>query len=78
MTGISHAERLTAVEVRVQNLETKVDDLRGDVKALDTKMDALLALKNKGAGAFWLASALMGTSIVSSILAVIHYLFPAR
>lgn len=74
MTGFTHAERLTAVEVRVQNLEVKVDELKATVSEVDKKLDNLLALKNKGAGAFWLASALLGTGIVSFALTLFHYL----
>lgn len=73
MTGFSHAERLTAVEVRVKNLETKVDDLKLDVQVMDRKIDELLELKNKGVGVFWLISALTGTGIVSFFLTVFHY-----
>lgn len=74
MTGFTQAERITAVEVRVKNLEGKVDEVKDQVKLIDAKLDSLLELKNKGAGAFWLASALMGTGIVSFALAVFNYL----
>jgi hypothetical protein len=40
---------------------------------MNGKLDDLLALKNKGAGAFWLASALMGTGIVSFVLTLFNY-----
>jgi hypothetical protein len=78
VTGFSHAERLTAVEVRVKNLETKVDDLKADVQGMDRKLDELLALKDKGVGAFWLISALTGTGIISFLLTVFHYLTGGR
>lgn len=67
MIGFTEAERITALEVRVKNLEDKVD-------RMNDKLDQLLELKNKGAGAFWLASALMGTGIVSFALMVVNYL----
>lgn len=62
----SPGERIAALEVRVKVIEDKVD-------AMNEKLDSLLALKNKGAGAFWLASALMGTSIIGTFLLVLNY-----
>lgn len=53
MTSTSQAERITA-------LETEVSFLREEVKAANQKLDDLLALKYKGAGAFWLMSLLFG------------------
>lgn len=45
---------------RVAVVETKFDTLDEDVKEISRKLDELLALKAKGAGAFWLASSLFG------------------
>lgn len=49
----SEVERIAAMEVRLQTLEEKVD-------RMDSKLDDLLALKYKGAGAFWLMTVLFG------------------
>lgn len=46
-------ERLAVVEVKFQALKDDVDQA-------NAKLDELLALKAKGAGAFWLASSLFG------------------
>lgn len=62
----SQAERIARVEEQVIELKTKVDRMEG-------KIDELLALKYKGAGAFWLASALIGTGIVGFITQVFHF-----
>jgi hypothetical protein len=56
----TQAERITAVETRLTALEKKAE-------SMDSKLDELLALRYKGAGAFWLASALLGTGIVGFI-----------
>lgn len=61
-----YAERIARVEEQVIELKTKVDRLEG-------KIDELLALKYKGAGAFWLASALIGTGIVGFVTQVFHF-----
>jgi phosphatidylglycerophosphatase A len=65
-------ERITALEVQMASLqlsmlthmketEKRHDDMSG-------KLDELLGLRNKGVGAFWLASALAGTGIIGAIL----------
>lgn len=50
-------ERLSALEVEVKQLQTTMQDV-------DTKLDDLLALRHKGMGAFWLATSLLGTSLM--------------
>jgi hypothetical protein len=52
------AERVAALETRMAHFE------RGQ-NSMDSKLDDLLALRNKGAGAFWLATALAGVGAVS-------------
>lgn len=51
----SEAERVKAIEVKQESIEEKVN-------AMDGKLDELLELKNKGMGAFWLISILMGAA----------------
>ena len=63
----NQGERIMAVEVRVEQLERKVDQI-------NNKLDDLLALRYKGQGAFWLASALFGTGIIGLLSLVINYL----
>ena len=55
--SLTQGERITA-------LETQVKALVDIVEKQDKKIDELLAIKNRGAGAFALASILFGTSIV--------------
>lgn len=54
----------TEVE-RIAALETEVSNLKDEVRAMNGKLDDLLALKNKGAGAFWLGGILFGTSLAA-------------
>ena len=51
-------ERLARLEERVGVLEEKVDEI-------NEKLDDLLALKYKGAGAFWLMSILFGSGFAA-------------
>lgn len=56
--NITQAERISALEVRVSEIQKQQQEI-------NNKLDELLGLRNKGVGAFWLASALLGTVIVS-------------
>jgi hypothetical protein len=40
---------------------------------MESKLDDLLALKNKGAGVFWLFSAIIGSGILGLIFQVVGY-----
>jgi hypothetical protein len=71
--AITQGERITALEIQVANL-VKVheeDSLRR--RELTNKLDDLLAMRNKGIGAFWLASTLLGTGIVGFIVQLISW-----
>jgi hypothetical protein len=52
---------------RLAILETKVDAADRHLKDMNDKLDELLALRHKGIGAFWLASALTGTGIIGAV-----------
>ena len=55
---------------RIARVEERMDDLEKSMMRIEHKLDDLLMLKHKEAGAFWLVSlifgaAIMGYSIVS-------------
>lgn len=52
---------------RIAVLETRMAALDQRTEAMDGKLDELLALRHKGIGAFWLASALTGTGIIGAL-----------
>lgn len=52
---------------RLARLEEKVNRFDEELIAINTKLDDLLALKNEGLGAFWLASALVGAGALSIV-----------
>lgn len=58
---------------RIAALETEVRLLKETVNDMDGKLDTLLALRNKGAGAFWLASTLIGTGIIGALTVLIDW-----
>lgn len=63
---IKDGERITAVEVKVEDLVKKVE-------TMDHKLDQLLELKSKGMGAFWLASLILGTGVLGGLASFISW-----
>lgn len=59
------------MEVEVYALKESLDEHKQETAKgfleVNNKLDDLLALRNKGVGAFWLASSLMGTGVLSFI-----------
>lgn len=66
MTVKTDAERLALLEYKDTLRESKLNDI-------DKKLDELLTLRQKGVGAFWLASSLLGTGIIGAIFMVVQY-----
>ena len=64
---VTDAERIARLEVRIDSLVDIVNSMAG-------KQDELLALKQKGIGAFWLASTLLGTGIVGAFSTFFYWL----
>lgn len=63
---MTEGERLAVLEYK--------DSLREQqLNSMDAKLDELLTLRSKGMGAFWLASALLGTGLIGLIYAAINY-----
>lgn len=52
---------------RLAILETEMAASQRQLSAMDAKLDDLLALRHKGIGAFWVASALTGTGIIGAM-----------
>jgi hypothetical protein len=74
MTQGTNNERIRALEVGVaaDRVATAHRDASTDkaLTEINEKLDELIALRNKGIGAFWLASALAGTGIVGALAAL--------
>lgn len=52
---------------RIATLESRIQRVEADLAGINTKLDQLLAFRNKGAGVFWLVSALSGTGMIGMI-----------
>ena len=59
---------------RIAILELKVSQLTVASEEIKDKLDELLLLRSKGAGAFWLASSILGTGIVGVVVALISWM----
>lgn len=53
---------------RIARLEEKVSELDIKMERIENKLDELLELKNKGAGAFWLVSLIVGSGIITVLI----------
>lgn len=74
MTAYTQGERIAALEVATLAQNVEIKDLKDEVKELTRKIESLLELRWKGAGAFWLAAALLGTGIVGVVAQFFHYI----
>jgi ferritin-like metal-binding protein YciE len=74
----AYGERMARVEVEVRELKKAFEEHKAEtnvaLKALDEKLNDLLALRNKGAGVVWLVSGLIGTGIIGAILQAVAWL----
>ena len=65
--------RATAGE-RIRALELKAEELAERQREMIEKLDELLALRNKGMGAFWLGTSLIGTGLIGFFWEAIKWL----
>lgn len=65
--------RMPTEPERIAALETEVRLLTETVEKLTTSVNDLIGLRNKGAGAFWLATSLAGAGAISIFLQVLHW-----
>lgn len=66
MTVRTDSERITLLEYKLE--------LQGNaLSEIDRKLDELMALRQKGLGAFWLASSILGTGIVGAVALLVNW-----
>jgi hypothetical protein len=64
---VTEAERIAALEERMKASEKRDEEIIA-------KLDDLLALKNKGMGAFWIVSIIMGAAFTAVMSLVTGWL----
>lgn len=74
-----YGERIVRVETELVDLRKAFEDhkLMTNVRfaEISTKLDLLLALRNKGMGIVWLFSGLFGTGFVAGMIQLSHYIW---
>lgn len=63
-----------SVDVRLALLEANVTSLVTLMEERDKKLDELLALKQEGMGAIWLASLIFGSSLLAAVVTLISWI----
>jgi hypothetical protein len=58
---------------RVVALEIEVRQYKEDVHEIREKLDALLDLKHKGAGALWVISLVVGSGLLGLVATIVSY-----
>lgn len=71
---MTDAERITSLEVQVKYMSESQSKLLSEQHDTNEKLDDLLALRNKGAGAFWLATTLAGIGAVGIFMQFMEWL----
>lgn len=66
-------ERITRLETEMSQVLASQKEFRDSWAKVDDKLDTLLSLKDKGAGAFWLASSLAGIGAISIFFQVLTW-----
>jgi hypothetical protein len=78
----AYSERIARVEVEVQELKEAFkahkEETNTNFKEMNKKLDDLLALRNKGAGVFWLVSSLVGAGILGGAVQFFKWLAGAH
>lgn len=69
-----YGERIARVEEQVNELRNDFTKLENKVDKIGEKLDNLIALKQKGAGAFWLATTLFGAAIIAAANKLLHFI----
>lgn len=71
---LTQAERIASLEARMEALEKAqgkhAEAVETQLTTLVTKVTELTSFKDKGAGAFWLATALSGTGILAIVMKI--------
>lgn len=69
----TEVERIAALEVQFTNLVKAQEAHTQEQHSMNKKLDDLLALRNKGVGAFWLATSLAGAGAISICIQILHW-----
>ena len=66
MTNKTQAERIASLEVTMKTQTAAIE-------RMEETLESLVALRNQGIGAFWLATGLVGSGIVGGVATIWHW-----
>ena len=80
----AYAERIARVEVEVQELKASFNEFKEDtheefqgqnlkLERMDSKLDSLIAIRNKGAGILWLVSSVLGSAGILAVFEIMNF-----
>lgn len=72
--AMTQVERIAALEVQVAYVRAEQAEISMKQAEISRKLDDLLSMRDKGIGAFWLASALFGTSVLGVVAIFVSWL----
>jgi uncharacterized protein Smg (DUF494 family) len=76
MTNEEVVSSIAVLKVEIEQVKADLKDAADQRKEIKKSLEELLVLKNKGAGIFWLASALFGVVIATGIKVLGGWLIP--
>ena len=74
MTEGTHGERIRALEIQMNVLTSSSEEAKRRHESMDAKLDSLLELRNKGMGAFWLVTTIVGAGFIGMVTTIIEWL----
>jgi hypothetical protein len=73
MTTETSNDRIIRLEVELKSALNAHNDMKANLKEVNDKLDDLLELRNKGIGAFWLATSLAGAGAISIFFQILNW-----
>lgn len=68
VTSLTQGERITALEIQVGYMAQELEKAVEKMSENNEKLEELVSLKNRGMGAFWLASTVLGAGVVGILM----------
>lgn len=69
----TQGERIATLEVIASDTSKDIGELKDAIRSNSAKLDELMAVLNKGRGAFWVVSAIVGSGFLGLIVTVISW-----
>ena len=77
MNDIVTAERIAVLESQVEYFNSQLildrAERKQELSELSDKIDTLLSLKERGAGAFWLFGIIFGSGIIAAVTSIVTW-----